>query len=79
MVALERGTLYGLPVYTNRRVPFGPFDPDLARDIFIRAALVEGDFDTPRAVLRAQPAPGSPISSAWSTSRAGRTSWSTTS
>jgi len=46
VVALERGTLYGLPVYANRRVHFGPFDPGLARDIFIRAALVEGDFDT---------------------------------
>jgi len=46
VVALERATLYGLPVYTNRRVPFGPYDPDLARDIFIRSALVEGDFDT---------------------------------
>ena len=31
---------------SNRRVPFAPFDPDLARDIFIRSALVEGDFDT---------------------------------
>jgi len=46
VVALERGTLYGLPVYSNRRVPFAPYDPDLARDIFIRSALVEGDFDT---------------------------------
>ncbi|MDQ5850260.1 MAG: ATP-dependent RNA helicase HrpA, partial [Pseudomonadota bacterium] len=46
VVALERGTLYGLAVYTNRRVHFGPFDPDLARDIFIRSALVEGDFDS---------------------------------
>jgi len=46
VVALERGTLYGLPVYLNRRVPFGPFDPDLARDIFIRSALVQGELDT---------------------------------
>jgi ATP-dependent helicase HrpA len=46
VVALERGTLYGLPLYANRRVPFAPFNPDLAHDIFIRAALVEGDFDT---------------------------------
>src|SRR6185436_9877682 len=46
VVALERGTLYGLPVYVNRRVPFASYDPDLARDVFIRAALVEGDFDT---------------------------------
>ena len=46
VVALERGTLYGLPVYADRRVHYGPFDPKLARDIFIQAALVEGDFDT---------------------------------
>ena len=46
VVALERGTLYGLPVYADRRVPFGPLDPKLARDIFIQAALVEGDFET---------------------------------
>jgi ATP-dependent helicase HrpA len=46
VVALERGTLYGLPVYADRRVPFGPLDPKLARDLFIRAALVEGDFET---------------------------------
>ena len=46
VVALERGTLYGLPVYANRRVPFAPFDPDLARDLFIRSALVQGDLDS---------------------------------
>jgi ATP-dependent helicase HrpA len=46
VVALERGTLYGLPVYVNRRVPFAPHDADLAREIFIRSALVEGDLDT---------------------------------
>jgi ATP-dependent helicase HrpA len=46
VVAIERGTLYGLPVYANRRVHFGPFAPALAREIFIRSALVEGDFDT---------------------------------
>jgi len=46
VVALERGTLYGLPLYTNRRVHYGPLDPELSRDIFIRSALVEGEFDT---------------------------------
>jgi ATP-dependent helicase HrpA len=46
VVAVERGTLYGLPVYTNRRVHYGPLDPELSRDIFIRSALVEGEFDT---------------------------------
>jgi len=46
VVAVERGTLYGLPVYTNRRVHYGPLDPELSRDTFIRSALVEGEFDT---------------------------------
>jgi len=46
VVAVERGTLYGLPVYTNRRVHYGPLDPGLSRDIFIRSALVEGEFDS---------------------------------
>jgi len=46
VVAIERGTLYGLPIYTDRRVHYGPLDPKLAREIFIRAALVEGEFET---------------------------------
>jgi ATP-dependent RNA helicase HrpA len=46
VVALERGTLYGLQVYGNRRIHYGPLDPELARAIFIRSALVEGDFET---------------------------------
>ena len=46
VVALERGTLYGLPVYANRRIHYGPLEPELSREIFIRSALVEGDFDT---------------------------------
>jgi len=45
VVALERGTLYGLPVYTGRRVHYGPLDPALARELFIRHALVEGEID----------------------------------
>jgi len=46
VVVLERGTLYGLPVYANRRVPYAPLDPAGAREIFIRSALVEGEFET---------------------------------
>ncbi len=46
VVALERGALYGLPLYTSRRVHYGPLDPGLSRGIFIRSALVEGEFDT---------------------------------
>ena len=46
VVALERGTLYGLPVYANRRVSYGPIDPVVSRELFIRQALVDGDWDT---------------------------------
>ncbi|MFN0183568.1 MAG: ATP-dependent RNA helicase HrpA [Aquabacterium sp.] len=45
VVALERATLYGLVVYSNRRVSFAQVDPAAAREIFIRQALVEGDWD----------------------------------
>jgi ATP-dependent helicase HrpA len=46
VVALERATLYGLVVYANKRVNFGRVDPAAAREIFIRHALVEGDWET---------------------------------
>ncbi|MEK6245531.1 MAG: ATP-dependent RNA helicase HrpA [Pseudomonadota bacterium] len=46
VVAVERGTLYGLPVYADRRVHYGPIDPQLSREIFLRSALVEGEFET---------------------------------
>ncbi len=46
VVALETGTLYGLPVYANRRVHYGPLDPKLSREIFVRSALVEGELET---------------------------------
>jgi len=46
VMALERGSLYGLPLYANRRVSYGPFEPKVAREIFIRSALVQGELDT---------------------------------
>jgi len=46
VVALERATLYGIVIYANRRVNFGNVDPAAAREIFIREALVEGDWET---------------------------------
>ena len=46
VVALERATLYGLVVYANKRINFGRIDVGQAREIFIRCALVEGDWDT---------------------------------
>ena len=46
VIALERATLYGIVIYNNRRVNFGRIDPVAAREIFIREALVNGDWDT---------------------------------
>ncbi len=46
VVALERATLYGIVVYNNRRVNFGRVDPAAAREIFIREALVAGEWET---------------------------------
>lgn len=46
VVALERATLYGIVVYSNRRVNFGKVDPAAAREIFIREALVGEEWET---------------------------------
>ena len=46
VVAFERVTLYGLALVTRRRVNFGPLDPDTSRQLFIRHALVRGQFNT---------------------------------
>jgi ATP-dependent helicase HrpA len=53
VMALERATLYGLVVYSGRRVNYGRVDPHAAREIFIRQALVEGQWETPLAFLAA--------------------------
>jgi ATP-dependent helicase HrpA len=46
VMAFERVTLYGLPLVTRRRVNYGQIDPELARELFIRHALVEGEWQT---------------------------------
>ncbi|CAJ9813917.1 ATP-dependent RNA helicase HrpA [Burkholderia pseudomallei] len=46
VAAFERATLYGLTIYHRRRVAFGRQDPARARELFIRGALVDGEFDT---------------------------------
>jgi ATP-dependent helicase HrpA len=46
VVATERVTLYGLPIVTGRTVGYGSIDPALSRELFIRRALVEGDWET---------------------------------
>jgi ATP-dependent RNA helicase HrpA len=45
-VALEKVTLYGVPLVTDRKVNYGRIDPPAARELFIRHALVEGDWQT---------------------------------
>ena len=45
VVATERVTLYGLPIVTDRTVAYGRIDPVLSRELLIRQALVEGDWD----------------------------------
>ena len=46
VVALERVTLYGVPIVVQRKVQYGAIDPVVSRDLFLRHALVEGDWDT---------------------------------
>jgi ATP-dependent helicase HrpA len=45
-VALEKVTLYGVPLVTDRPVSYARIDPPVARELFIRHALVEGDWQT---------------------------------
>ena len=47
-VAIERVTLYGVPIVVNRRVQFARIDPAWARELFIRHALVDGEWDSER-------------------------------
>ncbi len=57
-LAHERVTLYGVPLVADRTVPLGRFQPDVARELFIRHALVQGEwrarhrfFETNRRLL----------------------------
>ena len=46
VMAHEKVTLYGVPIIPNRRVNYGRVDPELSRELFIRHALVEGEWKT---------------------------------
>jgi len=46
VVATEKVTLYGIPIVADRAVNFAPIDPVTSRELFIRHALVEGDWET---------------------------------
>ena len=44
VLAYERVTLYGVPLVADRLVSYGKVDPELARELFIRHALVQGEW-----------------------------------
>ncbi|WP_255949134.1 ATP-dependent RNA helicase HrpA [Streptomyces odontomachi] len=46
VMAYEKVTLYGVPIVAHRKVNYGRIDPELSRELFIRNALVEGDWRT---------------------------------
>jgi ATP-dependent helicase HrpA len=46
VMAHEKVTLYGVPIIASRRINYGKVDPELCRELFIRHALVEGDWQT---------------------------------
>lgn len=51
VVASERATLYGLVVYSQRKTAYARINPVEAREIFIREALVNGEFESKAAFL----------------------------
>ncbi len=50
--AFERVTLYGLTLVTKRKINYGPIDPKLSREIFIRTGLVAGEYETRAAFFK---------------------------
>ncbi|AYY12237.1 ATP-dependent RNA helicase HrpA [Actinobacteria bacterium YIM 96077] len=46
VLAYEKVTLYGVPIVSGRRVQYSKIEPELCRELFIRHALVEGDWET---------------------------------
>ncbi|TPQ21145.1 ATP-dependent RNA helicase HrpA [Streptomyces sporangiiformans] len=46
VMAYEKVTLYGVPIIAQRKVNYGRIDPETSRELFIRNALVEGDWRT---------------------------------
>lgn len=52
VMASEKVTLYGLPIVASRQVNYGNIDPLLCRELFIRHALVEGDWSTRHAFFK---------------------------
>ncbi|EGR2845988.1 TPA: ATP-dependent RNA helicase HrpA [Vibrio cholerae] len=52
VMAYEKVMLYGISIVPKRLVNYGTIDPVLSREIFIRSALVEGDWETKHAFFK---------------------------
>ena len=52
-IAHQKSTLYGVPIVADRTVPYHRVDPSAARDMFIRNALIAGDWNTHHAFFKA--------------------------
>ncbi|MEO7194131.1 MAG: ATP-dependent RNA helicase HrpA, partial [Pseudonocardiaceae bacterium] len=53
VVAYEKVTLYGIPIVAARKVNYAKIDPECSRELFLRHALVEGDWETRHAFFHA--------------------------
>ncbi|MGX7679823.1 ATP-dependent RNA helicase HrpA [Jatrophihabitans sp. DSM 45814] len=53
VIATERVTLYGVALVVGRKVGYHRIDPVVSRELFIRNALVEGDWETRHAFFKA--------------------------
>jgi ATP-dependent helicase HrpA len=52
VMAYEKVTLFGIPIVVSRKVNYGRIDPALSRELFLRHALVEGDWQTHHAFFQ---------------------------
>ncbi|NUS71869.1 MAG: ATP-dependent RNA helicase HrpA [Corynebacteriales bacterium] len=52
VVATERVTLFGVPIVTGRKVGYGRIDAELSRELFIRHALIAGEWRTHHTFAR---------------------------
>ena len=52
VMASEKVTLYGIPIVADRKVNYGAIDPVMSRELFIRSALVEGEWNTRHKFFR---------------------------
>lgn len=52
VMAHEKVMLYGVPIVPKRLVNYGAIDSVLSRELFVRSALVEGDWETKHAFFK---------------------------